>query len=134
MGASAHLQVFVLIQGLDVASTMLGLRMGVSEANLVVNDLLGIGWWSFVLLKIVLFALVITFLITQGGMLWARTVHGVNTVYAGVVGWNLGLLLGGWSFTIAFFSAALVATLPWIAQIVMELTRRRVARQIERAQ
>lgn len=111
MARTVHLEVFLLLQVLDVTSTAIGLRSGLSESNPGVAGPLALGWGAFIAMKVLLAGGVLILLLRHGGPFWDRTMMGLNLPYAAIVGWNLGLMLA-WPFTGALLGAALIGVIP----------------------
>jgi hypothetical protein len=87
---SLSLQVFCYLQVLDVLTTWLGFRIGLSEASPFIRILMGLGPMAGVLgSKIV--ALGLGALCVWSGRL--HVIRLINYWYAGLVVWNLALIL-----------------------------------------
>ncbi len=85
-----HLQAFIYLQLLDFLTTIVGFRLGLSEASPFIRLLMDAGPAAGILLsKLVAVALL-------GACLWLkrhRVIHWINYWYAGLVLWNLFLIL-----------------------------------------
>ena len=85
-----HLQAFIYLQLLDFLTTIVGFRLGLGEASPFIRLLMNTGPAAGVLLsKLVAVALL-------GACLWLkrhRVIHWINYWYAGLVLWNLFLIL-----------------------------------------
>jgi hypothetical protein len=89
----ATYQLFLYLQVLDLLTTMVGLRMGLQEVSPFVRQLMRVdptlGLLGAKLLAIGL----------GGYCLWAnrhRLISWINYWYAGLVAWNLCIILAGW--------------------------------------
>jgi hypothetical protein len=84
------LQVFVYLQVLDFLTTILGLRLGLGEASPFIRLLTHWGpAFGVALSKVVALAL-------AGLALWLnrqRVIHLINYWFAGLVAWNLSLMI-----------------------------------------
>lgn len=83
-------QVFLYLQLLDVLTTLIGMRLGASEASPFVRALMQFGpAWGVVMSKMVAILL--------GGLcIWLNRAHLIRWIsywYAGLVVWNLGVML-----------------------------------------
>jgi hypothetical protein len=90
MDWSLSLQVFCYLQVLDVLTTWLGFRIGLSEASPFIRMLMGLGPMAAVLgSKVVALGL--------GALcVWTGRLHVIRLInywYAGLVIWNLALIL-----------------------------------------
>lgn len=83
-------QIFLYLQVLDMLTTMVGIRLGASEASPFVRALMEFGQTPGLLLsKLIAIGL--------GGLcIWVQRAHLIRWIcywYAGLVVWNLGVLL-----------------------------------------
>jgi hypothetical protein len=84
------LKVFVALQVLDIATTLLGLSMGAKEASIFLSKLMDVGPVAALLIaKILAVALVAMAL----RMKRPRVVVFLNFWFAAVVSWNLGTIV-----------------------------------------
>lgn len=89
-GAVLQIQIFLYLQLLDVMTTLIGMRMGLSERSPFVRLLIEAGGpgAGLALSKAVAFVLVGLCLRLNKG----RLVRWINYWYAGLVVWNMGLI------------------------------------------
>jgi hypothetical protein len=93
MQALAHYQLFLYLQLLDLLTTLVGLRLGLQELSPFVRHLMRVDPTIGVLASKFLAILL------GGYCLWAhrhRIIHWINYWYAGLVAWNLSIILAGW--------------------------------------
>lgn len=85
-----HIQLFIYLQILDFMTTLVGLELGLSEASPFIRWLMEVGpAVGLVASKLIAFSL-------AGLCLWLNRRHiiqWINYWYAGLVVWNLGLIL-----------------------------------------
>jgi hypothetical protein len=87
-----HLQVFIYLQLLDFLTTLVGLRLGLSEASPFIHWLMKLGPAAGLFASKVL-AVALGFL-----CVWLnkrRLLHAINYWYAALVLWNLCIILVG---------------------------------------
>jgi hypothetical protein len=87
---SLNLQVFLYLQVLDALTTWLGFRVGLSEASPFIHFLMRVGPLTG------LFGSKITAFALGGYCVWRRrfgVIKWINYWYAGLVVWNLALIL-----------------------------------------
>ncbi len=83
------LVVFFALQALDIITTLLGLRAGAHEANILVAHLLHLGPMTGLLLAKSLGVVLAFAVFLRGRIRWIGI---VNLWFAGVVTWNLVML------------------------------------------
>ena len=85
-----YIEVFIYLQVLDFITTLIGMRLGLGEASPFIRWLMQVGPGAgLALSKLVAFAL-------GGACIWLKRRHllrWVNYWYAGLVVWNMGLIL-----------------------------------------
>jgi hypothetical protein len=82
--------VFLSLQALDVVTTLLGLRLGAQEANIVVSKLMHLGPTTGLLLAKFLGLLIVAAVFVRGKV---RLIRLLNLWFAGIVTWNLSMIL-----------------------------------------
>lgn len=87
---SLSLQVFIYLQVLDLLTTLLGFRHGLTEASPFVNWLVGYGPIFGVMISKGLAVMLGAFCVWQRRM---RAITLINYWYAGLALWNLALLV-----------------------------------------
>lgn len=87
---SLSLQTFLYLQVLDVLTTFLGFRMGLSEASPFIRALMGMGPMAGVLLSKVVALLLGAACVRSGRY---HVIRLINYWYAALVVWNLTLIL-----------------------------------------
>ena len=87
---SLSLQTFLYLQVLDVLTTFLGFRMGLSEASPFIRALMGMGPMAGVLLSKVVALLLGATCVRSGRY---HVIRLINYWYAALVVWNLTLIL-----------------------------------------
>ena len=87
---SLGLQTFLYLQVLDVLTTFLGFRMGLSEASPFIRALMGMGPMTGVLLSKVVALLLGAACVRSGRY---HVIRLINYWYAALVVWNLTLIL-----------------------------------------
>jgi len=81
---------FFMLQAVDVLTTLVGLRLGASEANPLVRLFLGLGpITGLILVKLAGFTLILVAFVLHRG---PRLVRKLNWLYAGLGLWNLGMI------------------------------------------
>ncbi len=88
--SNASLQVFLYLQVLDVATTLLGFRIGLSEASPFIRFLVQAGPATGLVLSTMIALGLTAFCVWSGR---SRVVHWINYWYAGLVLWNMLLIL-----------------------------------------
>ena len=78
--------IFILLQALDITTTLIVLHGGGSEANPMVNKLMGIGPVAGLAIAKVLAVVVGALVVWRGH---GRALRAANYIYAGVICWNL---------------------------------------------
>ena len=87
---SLSLHTFLYLQVLDVLTTFLGFRMGLSEASPFIRALMGMGPMAGVLLSKVVALLLAAACVRSGRY---NVIRLINYWYAALVVWNLTLIL-----------------------------------------
>ena len=90
---SITLQVFLYLQVLDVLTTWIGLRAGLSEASPFIRMLMAQGPVAGLLASKVIAVLLGGYCVWQNRL---HVIHWINYWYAALVVWNLGLLGTRW--------------------------------------
>jgi hypothetical protein len=84
------LKVFVILQVLDIFTTLLGLRMGANESSMFIGRLMHAGPVAALLIA-KLFAVVLVTIALK--MRRPRTVVFLNYWFAAIVSWNLAMIV-----------------------------------------
>jgi Domain of unknown function (DUF5658) len=87
--SSRTIMVFVCLQALDVITTLIGIRIGAQEANIVVARLMDLGPTTGLLVAKLLGILIIIAVFVRGKV---RLIRLLNLWFAGIVTWNLVLI------------------------------------------
>ena len=87
--SSRAIIVFVSLQALDVITTLIGIRVGAQEANIVVARLMDLGPTTGLLVAKLLGFLLIIAVFVRGKV---RLIRLLNLWFAGIVTWNLVMI------------------------------------------
>jgi len=87
--SSRAIMVFVCLQALDVITTLIGIRIGAQEANIVVARLMDLGPTTGLLVAKLLGILMIIAVFVRGKV---RLIRFLNFWFAGIVTWNLVMI------------------------------------------
>ena len=81
--------IFVSLQALDVITTLIGIRVGAQETNIVVARLMDLGPTTGLLIAKLLGILIILAVFVRGKL---RLIRLCNFLFAGIVTWNLVMI------------------------------------------
>ncbi len=87
--SSRAIIVFVSLQALDVITTLVGIRVGAQEANIVIARLMDLGPTTGLLAAKLLGILIIFVVFVRGKV---RLIRLLNFWFAGIVTWNLAMI------------------------------------------
>jgi len=83
------LSVFIILQALDVVSTLAGLRIGAAEQNPLVSQIMSLGPVSGLLLSKIIVVGIASLAVWMQKF---KGIHLANLAFAGVVVWNFSII------------------------------------------